>query len=79
VIEADLPKLGGIEATAPIRARAPETTIVVLTGRAGGRLAVRAGADRSIPVESADAAIAQAVAEALPVELRGKGNGARRH
>jgi DNA-binding NarL/FixJ family response regulator len=75
VIEAELPELGGIEATAPIRTRAPDTTIVVLTRRAGGRLALRAGADGSIPLESADAAIVQAVEGALPVELRGYASG----
>jgi DNA-binding NarL/FixJ family response regulator len=71
VIEAELPELGGIEATAPIRSRVPDSTIVVLTRRAGGRLAMRAGADRSIPVESDDAAIVAAVQDALPVDLRG--------
>jgi len=75
VLEAGLPELGGIEATAPIRSRAPASTIVVLTGGAGGRLAVRAGADTSIPIHSPDSAIAQAVAEALPTELRGHGDG----
>src|SRR5580693_7720587 len=72
VIEADLPELGGIEATAPIRSRVPESTIVVLTpGSAGGRLAVRAGADRFVTLKSADAAIMETVRSALPVELRG--------
>ncbi len=72
VITAELPELGGIEATAPIRSRVPESTIVVLTRRAGGRLAMRAGADRSINVECDDAAIAAAVQDALPVDLRGR-------
>ncbi|HEY2706027.1 MAG TPA: response regulator transcription factor [Candidatus Dormibacteraeota bacterium] len=71
VIEAELPELGGIEATAPIRSRVPASTIVVLTRRAGGRLAMRAGADGSVPVESDDAAITAAVQDALPHELRG--------
>ncbi len=71
VIEAELAELGGIEATAPIRSRVPASTIVVLTRSAGGRLAIRAGADRSISVESDDAAITAAVREALPQELRG--------
>jgi DNA-binding NarL/FixJ family response regulator len=71
VIEAELPELGGIEATAPIRSRVPESTIVVLTRSAGGRLAMRAGADRSVSVESPDSAIVAAVRGALPVELRG--------
>jgi DNA-binding NarL/FixJ family response regulator len=72
VIEAELPELGGIEATAPIRSRVPGSTIVVLTRSAGGRLAMRAGADRSIPVESPDAAIVAAVQDALPLDLRGR-------
>ncbi len=72
VIEAELPELGGIEATAPIRSRVPASTIVVLTRRAGGRLAMSAGADRSVPVESDDAAITAAVQDALPQELRGR-------
>ena len=72
VIEAQLPELGGIEATAPIRSRVPDSTIVVLTRHAGGRLAMRAGADRSVSVESPDAAIVAAVQGALPVELRGR-------
>ena len=72
VIEAELPELGGIEATAPIRSRVPDSTIVVLTRSAGGRLAMRAGADRSVPVESPDAAIAAAVHGALPMDLIGR-------
>src|ERR1041384_276830 len=72
VLEADLPELGGIEATAPIRSRVPASTIVVLTRRAGGRLAMRAGADRSISVESDDAASVAAVQDALPFGLRGQ-------
>jgi DNA-binding NarL/FixJ family response regulator len=71
VIEAELPELGGIEATAPIRSRVPDSTIVVLTRQAGGRLAIRAGADGCIPVESDDAAIVAAVQDALPLNLRG--------
>lgn len=72
VIEAELPELGGIEATAPIRSRAPASTIVVLIPRgAGGRLAVRAGADRCITLESADAAIMETLRNALPLDLRG--------
>jgi two-component system invasion response regulator UvrY len=71
VIEAELPELGGIEATAPIRSRVPDSTIVVLTRHAGGRLAMRAGADRSVSVESPDGAIVAAVQGALPRELRG--------
>jgi DNA-binding NarL/FixJ family response regulator len=72
VIAADLPELGGIEATAPIRSRVPASTIVVLTRSAGGRLAMRAGADRSVPVASPDAALVAAVREALPLDLRGR-------
>ena len=71
VIEAELPELGGIEATAPIRSRVPDSTIVVLTRRAGGRLAMRAGADGCIPVESDDAAIVAALQDALPLDRRG--------
>ncbi len=71
VIEAELPELGGIEATAPIRSRVPYSTIVVLTPSAGGRLAMRAGADRSVPMASPDTSILAAVRDALPVELRG--------
>ncbi len=71
VIEAELPQLGGIEATPPIRSRVPESTIVVLTRSAGGRLAMRAGADGSIPVASEDADIVAAVRDALPADLRG--------
>jgi DNA-binding NarL/FixJ family response regulator len=71
VIEAELPELGGIEATAPIRSRVPESTIVVLTRSAGGRLAMRAGADRSVSVESPDSTIMAAVHGAIPTELRG--------
>jgi DNA-binding NarL/FixJ family response regulator len=71
VIEAELPELGGIEATAPIRSRVPDSTIVVLTRHAGGRLAMRAGADRSVPVESTDATIVAAVQGALPMDLPG--------
>ena len=79
VIEAELPELGGIEATAPIRSRVPDSTIVVLTRSAGGRLAMRAGADRSVPVASPDAAIAAAVRGALPVELLGRASPRVRH
>jgi len=80
VIEAELPELGGIEATAPIRSRVPDSTIVVLTRQAGGRLAMRAGADRSVSVESSDAMIAAAVHGAIPMELRGHAAaGVRRH
>jgi DNA-binding NarL/FixJ family response regulator len=71
VMEADLPHLGGIEATAPIRSRSPGSTIVVLTGHAGGRLAMRAGADRALALDSPDTAIAEAVRSALPTEGRG--------
>jgi DNA-binding NarL/FixJ family response regulator len=71
VIEAELPELGGIEATAPIRSRVPASTIVVLTPSAGGRLAMRAGADGCVPVASPDAALVAAVRDALPVDLRG--------
>ncbi|HEX3607821.1 MAG TPA: response regulator transcription factor [Candidatus Dormibacteraeota bacterium] len=71
VIEAELPELGGIEATAPIRSRVPTCTIVVLTRQAGGRLAMRAGADRSVSVESTDVALVEAVRAALPTELLG--------
>ena len=79
VIEAELPELGGIEATAPIRSRVPNSTIVVLTRSAGGRLAMRAGADRSVPVESPDAAIAAAVQGALAMDLLGRASaGVRR-
>ena len=79
VIEAELPELGGIEATAPIRSRAPASTIVVLTRSAGGRLAMRAGADRSVPVESPDAANAAAVQGALAMDLIGRASaGVRR-
>jgi DNA-binding NarL/FixJ family response regulator len=79
VIEAELPELGGIEATAPIRTRAPESTIVVLTRSAGGRLAMRAGADRSVPVASPDAAIVEAVRGALPMDLVGRPSPRVRH
>lgn len=80
VIAAELPELGGIEATAPIRSRLPDSTIVVLTRSAGGRLAMRAGADRSVPMESTDAAIVAAVQSALPMQLRGHASGGvRRH
>ena len=79
VIEAELPELGGIEATAPIRSRVPNSTIVVLTRSAGGRLAMRAGADRSVPVESPDAANAAAVQGALAMDLIGRASaGVRR-
>ena len=79
VIAAELPELGGIEATAPIRSRLPDSTIVVLTRSAGGRLAMRAGADRSVPMESPDEAIVAAVQGALPVQLRGRvSNGVHR-
>lgn len=77
VIEAELPELGGIEATAPIRSRVPDSTIVVLTPQAGGRLAMRAGADRSVPIASSDPSILAAVRDALPVELRGATAGLR--
>ena len=70
ILDADLSHLGGIEATAPIRSRSPHSAIVVLTGQAGGRLALRAGADRSIPLGSPDAAVLEAVRGALPAELR---------
>lgn len=79
VIEAELPELGGIEATAPIRSRVPESTIVVLTRSAGSRLAVRAGADRSVPVASPDPAIVAAVRAALPVDLVGRPSPRVRH
>lgn len=71
VLQAELPELGGIEATAPIRSRVPASTIVVLTRSAGGRLAMRAGADGSVPVASDDATIVAAVRDALPADLRG--------
>jgi DNA-binding NarL/FixJ family response regulator len=70
VLGADLPQLGGIEATAPIRSRSPRSTIVVLTGQAGGRLALRAGADRSVTLDSPDPEIIEAVRSSLPAELR---------
>lgn len=79
VIEADLPELGGIEATAPIRTRVPDSTIVVLTRSAGGRLAMRAGADRSVPAESSDAVIVAAVQGALPMRLFGRASEGARH
>jgi DNA-binding NarL/FixJ family response regulator len=79
VIEAELPELGGIEATAPIRSRVPDSTIVVLTRQAGGRLAMRAGADGCVPVESDDAAIVAAVQDALPLDLRGHSSASAVH
>lgn len=69
VLEADLPVLGGIEATPPIRSRCPRAAIVVLTGHAGGRLAMRAGADRAISLDSPDAEILDTIRSALPAEV----------
>lgn len=70
ILGADLPHLGGIEATPPIRSRCPRAAIVVLTGHAGGRLAVRAGADRAVALDSPDAEILEALRSSLPAEVR---------
>ena len=71
VLDVDLAELGGIEATPPIRSRLPDSTIVVLTHSAGGRLAAWAGADRSVSLAAPDTEIVAAVESALPVELLG--------
>jgi DNA-binding NarL/FixJ family response regulator len=70
ILEADLPHLGGIEATPPIRSRCPRSAIVVLTGHAGGRLAVRAGADRAVELDSPNAEILESLRSSLPAEVR---------